>query len=298
MGVNIPQISVLESNHKRANSDPSFCAPHGQGPTTGQLSPGDPSQDANAQTSCKPQVGPASRPRPAENLGTATSEQVPDCNSYLMPAQPITSEVRSWDKSQNSGLEKSNHKRGNSDSSSQYAPHGQGPTTGQLSHKNLSQEGNAWESYQPEVDPSSGSHSAENFGSSVHTYGRVPEYGLYLVPAPSMTSKVKPRDRIQSTPTSAEFVGAQRGSANRNDDSYTHPLQFPMPSYSSNPQYATQALPVPNKFRKPYSTFPQPQQFQFGAGCQSSYRPVRLSTYPFPMPSLPSPQSICGAHCF
>ena len=95
MGVNIFQNSSIESNHKRGGSNPNFCALHGQGLATNQLSYGNPSQEANARESCKPQVDPGSHS--AENVGTSiyTSRQVPEYSPDLIQTPSITSEVRS-----------------------------------------------------------------------------------------------------------------------------------------------------------------------------------------------------------
>jgi hypothetical protein len=95
MGVNISQNSPIESNHKPGGSNPNFCASHGQGLTTNQSSYGNPSQEANARESCKPQADPESHS--AENLGTSiyTSRQVPEYSPGLIPTPSITSEVGS-----------------------------------------------------------------------------------------------------------------------------------------------------------------------------------------------------------
>ena len=95
MGVNISRNSSIESNHKRGGSNPNFCALHELGLTTNQFSCGNPSQEANAHESCKPQVDPG--PHSAENVGisTYTSRQVPEYSPDLIPTPSITSEVRS-----------------------------------------------------------------------------------------------------------------------------------------------------------------------------------------------------------
>ena len=104
---------------------------------------------------------------------------------------------------------------------------GQGPTTDQSSS---AQEANAQEPCKPQVDPTPLSHSADNFETSVHASGQVPEYGSYLMPTPSITSEVK----------SCQTVGVSRRNAKRiakpNVDLHAA-LPFPTPSHFSNPQY-------------------------------------------------------------
>ena len=113
--------------------------------------------------------------------------------------------------SQNSSVE-SNHS--GSSNPNFCASHGQGLTTNQFSYRNPSQEANALETCKPQLDSAPGSHSAENFGTSVYTSGQVPEYSPNLIPTPS---EVKPCE-ITSTPTtSVESVGASR---KLNDDSH------------------------------------------------------------------------------
>ena len=105
--------------------------------------------------------------------------------------------------------------------------HGQpeGPTTDQFSY---TQETNPQESCKSQADPAP-RYSADNFGTSVHPSGQVPEpeYGLFLMPTPSTTSEVKPW----------ETVGASWRNVEPNVDSHAGPPPFPMPSYFSEPQY-------------------------------------------------------------
>ena len=92
MGVNISQNSSVESNHCDGSS-PNFCASHGQGLTTNQFSYRNPSQEANALESCKPQLDSAPGSHSAENFGTSvyTSGQVPEYSSNLIPTPSVKS---------------------------------------------------------------------------------------------------------------------------------------------------------------------------------------------------------------
>ena len=92
--MNISQNSSVESNHS-GGSNPDVCASHGQGLTTNQLSYRNPSQEANALESCKPQDDSDPRSHSAENVGTSiyTSGHVPEHSSNLIPTPSITSEV-------------------------------------------------------------------------------------------------------------------------------------------------------------------------------------------------------------
>jgi hypothetical protein len=87
---------------------------------------------------------------------------------------------------------------------------GQEPTTDQFSY---AQEANAQESYKPQVDPASLSHS-------VPASGQATEYhSTYLMPTPSITSDVK----------SWDTVDASRRNAKPIIDSHPAPSPIPMP---------------------------------------------------------------------
>ena len=96
MGVNISLNSSVESNR---GSDPNSCASHGQGVTTNQFSYRNPSQEANAAESCKPQADSAPKSHSAENFGTSvyTSGHVPEISPNLNPTPSMTLEVKSYE---------------------------------------------------------------------------------------------------------------------------------------------------------------------------------------------------------
>ena len=121
--------------------------------------------------------------------------------------------------SQNSSVE-SNHSGGSNPTF--CASHGQGLTTNRFSYRNPSQEANGLESCKPQIDSAPGSHSAENFGTSVYTSDRkhVPKYSQNLMPTPSITSEVKSCKMSTPTTVKSVTVGESRRNGKPNDDSY------------------------------------------------------------------------------
>ena len=107
------------------------------------------------------------------------------------------------------------------------ASDGQIPSTEQFSH-NPSEEVNVQGlGAKRETGPAFGSRSAVDYRTSAPLVpGQGPEHYPYVTLTPS---KVKPWDKITSTPMSSTSASSSSGNANPNIDSHAPP--FPIPSY-------------------------------------------------------------------